>query len=36
MSEGITPASVVGASPVRGGAVAFIFVTFCWICSHSA
>jgi MFS transporter, DHA1 family, tetracycline resistance protein len=27
VSEGITPGSVVGAAPVRGGAVAFIFVT---------
>src|SRR3984957_14262180 len=27
MSEGITPASVIAASPVRGGAVAFIFIT---------
>jgi DHA1 family tetracycline resistance protein-like MFS transporter len=27
MNEGITPESLVGASPVRAGAVAFIFVT---------
>jgi MFS transporter, DHA1 family, tetracycline resistance protein len=27
MSEGITPASMAGASPVRAGAVAFIFIT---------
>jgi len=27
MSEGATPASVIAASPVRGGAVAFIFIT---------
>jgi DHA1 family tetracycline resistance protein-like MFS transporter len=27
MSEGITPDSLVGATPVRGGAVAFIFIT---------
>jgi DHA1 family tetracycline resistance protein-like MFS transporter len=27
MSEGITPESLLGANPVRGGAVAFIFIT---------
>jgi MFS transporter, DHA1 family, tetracycline resistance protein len=27
MSEGITPSSMASASPVRGGAVAFIFIT---------
>jgi hypothetical protein len=35
MSEGAAP-SMVGASPVRGGAVAFIFITLLLDMSRSA